>query len=503
MRASRHLPRQELSENSPDWALVEARASHIYEKVALPSDQNYGTAVVLVFLFGALLRLALALVNLEANDNHLEVIAAIADENRLPGREEMWEGFQPKLYHVAVAAVWKTLSGPSLPMRTRAAQLVSCAAGIVTLWLALMFLKSHAWGSPKVGCWSFALVALNPGLIGINAQATNDSFVILFVTLALYSGYHFFAKRRARDFIGMTTAAILAPLSKGNGLVVCMAILLVFIVAPLRGRSSTAMTRGQALLYGAIFLVCFVLVVPGGGLYWEHYRRYGTPFVNPIPPAPFPNVFEKTFVYKPGVTSMIDSLVTFRLYDLLRNPMSTTDEEKYPLHRTSLWSQLYGRAHFAHFDAWPPSWRLPTEGGQWVTSLVQNLGRLIFLAALFPTTLLLVATWKRSVSAIRWFAGVKQPHTSLGNWLLYLSVLGYLAFIVVYSLRYRDYAVMKAIFILPGLLGFLMLFAHECAAFYQRFTDKEAVRLSADLILLSLLFFYTVDILVLIGQLGI
>jgi Dolichyl-phosphate-mannose-protein mannosyltransferase len=473
------------------------------QKVAIPSDENYGRAVVLVFLCGALLRVALALVNLEANDNHFEVISVIADENRIPEKAEFWEAFQPKLYHVTVAALWRALPISSPANRMRLAQLVSCAAGIVTLWIALVFFRSESNVSAKVRFLSFVLIALNPGLIGINAQATNDSFAILFASLALYSGYHFFEKRRVRDFIGMTTAAILAPLSKGNGLVVCIAILLVFAVAFLRGRNGEAMTRDQALLYGSIFLVGFVLVVPRTGSYWEHYRRYGSPFVIPIPPAPFPNAFEKTFVYKPGVTSIMDSLVTFRLFDLLRNPVSTTDGEKYPMHRTSLWSQLYGRAHFAHFDAWPPSWRLPNDGGQRAASLVQNLGRLIFLAALFPTVLLLVGIWKRSVSAIRWFAGVKGPHASLGDWLLHLSVLGYLAFIVVYSLRYRDYAVMKAIFILPGLLGFLMLFTRECDAFYKRFTDKKAVRLSADLILLSLLFFYTVDILVLIGQLGI
>jgi hypothetical protein len=40
------------------------------QKVAIPSDENYRKAAVLVFLFGALLRVALALVNLEADDNH-------------------------------------------------------------------------------------------------------------------------------------------------------------------------------------------------------------------------------------------------------------------------------------------------------------------------------------------------------------------------------------------------------------------------------------------------
>jgi len=40
------------------------------QKVAIPGDENCRKAAILVFLFGALLRVALALVNLEANDNY-------------------------------------------------------------------------------------------------------------------------------------------------------------------------------------------------------------------------------------------------------------------------------------------------------------------------------------------------------------------------------------------------------------------------------------------------
>jgi Dolichyl-phosphate-mannose-protein mannosyltransferase len=473
------------------------------QKVAIPNDENYRRAVVLVFLCGALLRIVLTLVNLEANDNHIEVISIIADEGRIPDKSEIWEAFQPKLYHVTVAALWQRLSISSPLNRIRIAQLVSCAAGIVTLWVALVFLRREANVSTKVCFLTFALIALNPSLIGINAQATNDSFVILFGSLSLFFGYRFFARPGTRDFCWMTLSAILAGISKGNGLVAFLAILGTFTIALVELPEGSLSKRRQAALYGCIFLLTYLVAVPRVGPYWEQYRSHGSPFALPIPPAPFPNFFERTFVYKPGVTSIVDSFLTFRVFGLLSNPVSTTDAEKYPLHRTSLWSQLYGRAHFAHFDAWPPSWRLPNDGGQWATSLVQNLGRLIFLAALFPTTLLLVALWKRSVFAIRWFAGAKGDHALLEGWLVYLAVWGYLAFIVVYALRHRDYAVMKAIFIFPGLLGFLMLFARECDAFYQRFIDMKAVRLSADVILLSLLCFYTVDILALIGQLGI
>jgi Dolichyl-phosphate-mannose-protein mannosyltransferase len=472
-------------------------------KLGIPRDETYRKAVVLVFLCGALLRVALALVNLEANDNHTEVIRVIADENRLPDKAEFWEAFQPKLYHVTVAALWRALPISSPLNHIRIAQLVSCAAGIVTLWIALVFLRCQAHVSTKVGFLAFALIALNPSLVGINAQATNDSFVILFGSLSLLFGYRFFVSPRARDFCWMTLSAILAGISKGNGLVVFPAILGTFAIALLGRPEGSLSERRRASLYGCIFLLAYLVVVPRVGPYWEHYRSYGSPFVLPIPPAPFPNFLERTFVYKPGVTSIVDSFMTFRVFGLLRNPVSTTDAEPYPLHRTSLWSQLYGRAHFAHFDAWPPSWRLPNDRGQWAASLVRNLGRLIFLAALFPTMLLLVAIWKRSVCTIRWLAGGKKRQASLGDCLLYLSVSGYLAFIVVYSLRHRDYAVMKAIFLWPGLLGFLTLFASECDAFYQRFLDTKVVRLSADVSLLSLLIFYTVDILALIGQLGI
>jgi hypothetical protein len=107
---------------------------------------------------------------------------------------EFWEAFHPKLYHVTVAALWRAL--PIASPRIRSAQLVSCAAGIVTLWTALVFLRREADVSATVRCLSLALIALNPGLIDINAQATNDSFVILFVSLALFFGYRFFCRAR-------------------------------------------------------------------------------------------------------------------------------------------------------------------------------------------------------------------------------------------------------------------------------------------------------------------
>jgi hypothetical protein len=458
----------------------------------------------IVFCCGVLLRVTLALVNLEANDDHLGTISIIANENRLPVKDETAEAFQPKLYYATVAAIWKIIPTQSLPIRIRIAQLVSCTAGILTLLLALRFFLNQPKVSTKVRFFSFSLLALNPDLIGINAQATNDSFVILFASLALYFGYHFFENHRAKDFSWMTIAVVLAGLSKGNGLVVFVVILAVFVIALLQRRDSSSLGRSKTILYGAIFLVSFFAVVPRLGSYWTNYRRYGSPFVINWSPAPFPNVLQRTAVRRPGVRSITESLLTFRFFDMLRTPVSTDDKESYPQHRTSLWSQLYGRAHFVHFSAWPPSWQLPTgPSWQWLTRLVWYLGRLIFLCALFPTILLLIVICKRIVSATGWMVGdTKDAHVQLGDWLLDLAVFGYIAFVVLYSLRYRDFSFMKAIFIFPGLFGFLILFAHECNHFYTWCKQKRGIQLSADLIFTLLLFFYMTDILILIAQLG-
>jgi hypothetical protein len=90
--------------------------------------------------------------------------------------------------------------------------------------------------------------------------------------------------------------------------VMCIALLIVCTVALLQGRHGTAMTRGQALLYGSIFWVGFVLVVLRAGLNWEHYRRYGLPVVTPITPRFFPNAFENAFVYELGEIAMMNSV---------------------------------------------------------------------------------------------------------------------------------------------------------------------------------------------------
>src|SRR3954462_10267078 len=130
------------------------------------------------------LRLTLALINMDAFDPHMPVVQAIAYEHRIPGRDDMWEGFQPKLWHSTVAMVLRLVPTRHIKDITRIAQGVNVLAGMATLWLIFLFLRRIEI-SDRAKLSAFSLVALNPMLIGVDAQATNDSFVILFATLTL------------------------------------------------------------------------------------------------------------------------------------------------------------------------------------------------------------------------------------------------------------------------------------------------------------------------------
>lgn len=447
-----------------------------------------------VLALGVLLRFYLAVVNREANDDHLSVIRIIAFQHHLPRLREAWEGFQPKLYHVSVALLWNLSPWQSPTARILIAQLVACAAGIVTLFILRAALIRRGI-SPPVRVLAIAFVALNPTLIGLNAQATNDSFVIMFSTLALYSAYEFFQSGSHRDFALMSASTVLAALSKGNAIVVFLAITLTLIHAVIRSESVPGRSRRQMMGLGAGFVAIFLVFTVTFGSYRANWEDTGNAFSINGEPAPMPHLLEKTYVYRPGTTSIVDTYLTFRFVDMLAHPAITSDINVYPQHRTSLWSQLYGRAHVAHFAQHPPSWKNTSP-------LVVTVARLILVLALLPTALLLVgmvrAVKEVLVPAWRRVSSRREP---LDQEMLALTAVGFIAFIVVYSLRYRDFSTMKAEFLFPGLLAYLFFFADEVGRAHAQLGQRPRLRQAVAWAFAGLLVLYVTDAVILAAQL--
>lgn len=447
-----------------------------------------------ILTIGVLLRVYLAAVNAEANDDHLAVIRIMSEEHRIPRLHDAWEGFQPKLYHLTVAMLWSLSPWESATLQVRLAQGVSCAAGIATLFVARAGLAQHQM-SPSNRLLAFVLIALNPTLIGLNAQATNDSFVILFATISLVAACEFFRTGQRRAFVVMSVATVLATLSKGNGLVVFVAIAATLVHAIVRRHTASRLARGQLVRLAAGFAAFFLAATTVFGSYRPNWEDTGNPFAINGERAPLPHWFEPTYVYRPGTTSIADTYFTFRLIDLVRQPAITNEPRNYPLHRTSLWSQLYGRAHVVHFSQHPPSWKN-------TSSLAFMVARVILVVALLPTALLVAGIVRGAVSVVT--QNVRPPADSGETFvqeLLVLTAIGFLAFIVLYSLMYRDFATMKAEFLFPGILAYAVLFGRELDHVARWQGRREWLQRLVRAAFAALLVLYVVDIVILSIQL--
>jgi hypothetical protein len=408
------------------------------------NDARWSAAIIAVFVVAIVLRVLLAIVNVEANDDHLSVVRIISEENRIPGPSETWESWQPKLYHATVAILWRVSPGDSREALNRLGQLVNCVAGIATIFIIYRFLLALAL-SRKTIFLTFALAALNPKMVGLSVQMTNDAFVILFGSLTIFLMWRFLTAPRIATFAGAAVAAILATLSKGNGIVIFVALFATLVIALLQ-RSPVLLPRSQLSVATAVFAIASIVAATFLGSYAANYREKGSPFAISVDRDQFPSFFRETFVHRPGVTSIAQAYFTFNLTSLIRDPMVNYDPEIYPIHRRSLWSQVYGRSHFVHFDAWPPSWEQRTPFMEW-------LGRIVLIVALIPTAILLMGfVWsvRRSLALVRRIRELDRD--DLRHLFLTMTAGGYIAFLVLYTMTYRDFPTMKAEFMLPGIL---------------------------------------------------
>lgn len=448
----------------------------------------YKIFIISVFLIAGALRISLAIVNREANDDHFQVVKIIKNEGRLPTYSECWEGFQPKLYHSVIAVLCKCIPSGHMPICIIMTQLLNCAAGMITIYIVWSFLRNLAAAEwVKLVCLSF--VALNPDLIGINAQATNDSFVIMFSTATLYCFYLFFSGRKIKYFFGLIIFSVFAALSKGSGIVLFFGILSVFILKLIVSRNFSLSLKRGYLSCILIFSFVYLTLVPLFGQYYYNYRQCGSPFVVNREVDPFPDFFKETYCYHPGVTSIKNSYLTFRLFDLIKHPTITNDEKIYPLHRTSLWSQLHGRAHFIFFSMWPPTWQ--TEN-----AIILNMGRVILALALIPALFLLVPVFRR-IGA--WFNAIIRNRFDFiinsNDWIFDVFFLAYICSLICYTLSYREFNTMKAIYIFPALLSAVFLFSSEIERVYKH--KRLVVLLSLFFGLLLVLYILNITCLIL------
>lgn len=423
----------------------------------MPTSRNYKFLFGVVFSASLLLRTALVAINREANDPHWDVARRILQTNSLPTMRDCWECFQPKLYHYVFAETLKAFGLGTIPpyRQNLVGELINFFAGVITLAVVWWLIERLPGPGQNLKLLAFTLAALNPPLIGINSQATNDTFAILFSTLALYFTFDHFQRGRIRSFLLIVFFVILGISSKTNVWVTAAAIFIAFLIRI--WVQAEERRKSVMLTLTFFFAVVGLSILNPFNQYIVNYREYGSPMVETISRQPLPDFFKQTAYANPGILSIQDGFFTFKFLDLIQHPRIDTTPVNFAAARTSFWTLLYGRAHSIHFDNWPPPWS--TTGDTLFT-----LTRAILILALPPSILLMIGALIEGFlvfkSIIRRDRSLAQ-NTSFG--LFTLVFVGYILFDAVFALFYRDYTTMKAIFTYPALLSFPVLFLRSTA----------------------------------------
>jgi hypothetical protein len=405
--------------------------------------------LISIFMVALGLRLVLSLINRQANDNHLEPISWILDKHELPHKDDCWECFQPKGYYLLNLAIIKTFGVERKSRQIMTMQLVNFVFSFFILLLCWKFInRLNITASLKLA--AFAFVALNPELAAINAQATNDTLEILGGVGTIYFAVLFFESKSLRDTTWMSAFVILACIVKASGLVLAFSIGLIFL---LKFLFSSKPARHALLRPFFIFLFSFFLIVPFAGGYLQNYKEYNTPFVVNIPKADSSLTFYREVEsFRPGITSFTHGFLTFRIVDMLKQPYIQGGVSPYVAHRTSLWSQLYGRTFFLHFDQHPKAWAS-------LNKTLIKAGRAMLALALVPLAFFLLGYWQGMFrTAKNFFLRKADYFINETEWLHVVFSTVFFLFIIKYTADYRDFSTMKSIFVFPAIPSFIALF---------------------------------------------
>lgn len=474
-----------------------------------------------VLLVGVLLRTALAAVAPArlAYDNHFEPIEILLREGRLPSAADCWQCYQPPLYYVICAAVYRSaeyisrsLAGrPDDPQFTRenhlaaqaagrkAVQFVSVVAGSATLYVCLLIVRRACRPAPRAEALAVAVPALLPQHIYMSTMVTNDALTYLLASLAIH------ATLRAHAAAWPIGRSVLAGafggacvLSKAYGLVTALLVVSIPALAAagawLRGRTASGSGRaraarsttremrpatapaervspvGPAVAVRALLAAAAASVLVG---MWPAVRNralYGRAHVDNFE-------LRRTGMHTqpPGSVAAIDFL-SLRLVSLMKYPWV------HHAHVSSFWTELYGRFWFDYEGIMitlrqSPEWaqhsdRALRAWGGWTREAWNEMlrwtpadvpadfaraARVGYLAGL-PLTLAVLAG---AVIAARRALG------ELPAALLVLHLVGCLFIPVFQTLRLPHFAAMKAAFALSALSSAAACVAYVLEALRQ------------------------------------
>ncbi len=417
--------------------------------------------IVIAILFISLgLRLVLAFINRQANDDHMEVINWIVSKG-IPQKNDCGICYQPKFFYVISADILTNLSIESSIHRIIAIQLFNALLGFFTIIFFWKFIDKQPF-KDSTKLLLFAFFAFNPCLTAINIQATNDTLVILGGVMSVYFCDLFFKNITLDNFIFLMVSLFICSLTKTTGILIFLVVSVFFILKIIAQPNINQKLQLSKYFVSSILILTGVVIFAGG--YYTYYKNYKSlptsAWSNADPPPSFfkETTFSVGFPGRPGVLNIAKGFFTFRYFDMIRQPYINNEVDNYPIHRTSLWSQLYGRTVFLHFDQWPPTWQTQAP-------FIIFVGRVLIILGVIPLFLFLSGLAGGIFLFFKNILKSGKTYLASENNYLHLGItLALFAATIKYSYDIRDFSAMKSIYIFPGFICFIKLIADGYAS---------------------------------------
>jgi len=199
---------------------------------------------------------------------HLDYVNYVASQWALPRPDRGWEYFQPPLYYIGGALVWRwaqwlNLAGPeALQAFALALWLVFLAASAATLQLALGRRR------PQVLVATAALALWPSGIIH-GLRIGNDPALYAAAAVATWFMFRWWRGGRRRHLLGMALSIAAALLCKGSALPLLAAAAALIALRTLRaGRWRKHMGWTEAGLAGAVMAAGAALALGRNFYYW-------------------------------------------------------------------------------------------------------------------------------------------------------------------------------------------------------------------------------------------
>lgn len=373
--------------------------------------------ITLIVLSGAFMRVFLGIYSPPTNsfDDHLEPISHYINNNERPLPNTCWECYQPPLYYVLSAAVFKSTFAitKSYFYSWKFVQFINIIFSILNLIIISKILNQIKFKNKLLIPLVISIIAFLPKDIYSSVMITNDYILVFLTSLSIYYFLKYLNIQSTSNLLRILLVVFLGAISKQHGLILSLIPLYIIYKSFFKEKTNII-----------ILLPLITLLLMCSDEIWK-YGKTGIWLVSNQ------DFFKYASSQLPGNIFNV-SFYNIQFIELIKNPFLSQTT------LSSFWTEVFARTWFDY------EWRFLTPGTSnvnIVSTILYSIGTLITFTPIF----IALKYWRKIIK-------IKNEYR-----ILILIGLLFLFVPIFQTFRFPYYSSMKSQFILPAISIFAMI----------------------------------------------